>query len=171
MECTVQAGSVPSLFSSRFRRAVGQDRQEGTKRPLNWYQLNEKKLAQLRRESETALRSSNRSSRMSRWIEPGEALRKQFSVPLRQPDLIVNLNVLISWQAQHFVNLEVQISRQAQHFVNLGVQFSFQVQRFVNLEVQISWQSQHFEPRSADFVAGAALCEPRSADFMAVAAL
>ena len=32
-----------------------------------------------------------------------------------------NLEVQISWQAQHFVNLKVQISRQAQRFVNLEV--------------------------------------------------
>ena len=38
-----------------------------------------------------------------------------------------------------FVNLEVQISWQAQHLANLEVQISWQAQHFVNLEVQISW--------------------------------
>ena len=55
-----------------------------------------------------------------------------------------NLEVQISWQAQHFVNLEVQISWQAQHFENLEVQISWQAQQLVNFEVQISWQAQHF---------------------------
>ena len=33
----------------------------------------------------------------------------------------MNLEVQISWQAQHFVNLKVQILWQAQYFVNLKV--------------------------------------------------
>ena len=65
----------------------------------------------------------------------------------------MNLEVQISWQAQHFVNIDVQISRQAQqfvripwqaqHFVNLHVQISWQAQHFLHLHVQISWQAQY----------------------------
>ena len=60
----------------------------------------------------------------------------------------VNLEVQISWQAQHFVSLKVQSSCQ-EHFVKLEVQTSWQAQHLVNLDVQILWQAQHFEPPSA----------------------
>ena len=68
--------------------------------------------------------------------------RRRLSEP-RNADFVagaefLNLEMQISWQAQHFVNLEVQISWQAQRFVNLEVQISWQAQHFVNLEVQIT---------------------------------
>ena len=52
----------------------------------------------------------------------------------------MNLEVPISWQAQHLVNLEVQIYAdffwQAQHLVvKIEVQISLQAQHLVNLEV------------------------------------
>ena len=46
----------------------------------------------------------------------------------------MNLDVQISWQAQHCVNLHAQIARQAQYFVNLHVQSSWQAYHFVNLQ-------------------------------------
>ena len=39
---------------------------------------------------------------------------------------LVNPQVQISWQAEHFVNLEVQMSWRAQHLVSLQVQISWQ---------------------------------------------
>ena len=50
---------------------------------------------------------------------------------------LVNLNVQISWQAQHFVHLrlELQISCQAKYLVYAG---SCQVQTLANLKLQIS---------------------------------
>ena len=49
----------------------------------------------------------------------------------------MNLEVQISWRAQHLVNLEAQISWQAQYFVNFEVQISWQAQYFGNLEAQV----------------------------------
>ena len=53
----------------------------------------------------------------------------------------VNLEVQVSWQAQHFVTLKVLILWRAEHFVNLEVQIWWQAQHFVNLEVHILWHS------------------------------
>ena len=41
---------------------------------------------------------------------------------------LLNLQMHISWQAQHFVNLQVQSSWQAQHFLNLKAQISWRAQ-------------------------------------------
>ena len=59
-----------------------------------------------------------RKLRFGIWVLSLEAfLQRNTLAGLRR----VNLEVQISWQAQHFVNLKVQISRQAQRFVNLEV--------------------------------------------------
>ena len=56
----------------------------------------------------------------------------------------VDLEVWTSQQAQYFVDLEWQISRQVQHFVDLEVWISWQAQYVVDLEMQILWQAQPF---------------------------
>ena len=70
----------------------------------------------------------------------GRAIKKKMNLYQKQKNLSQR-----ALAALRFVNLEVQISWQAQHFVNLEVQISWQAQHFVNLEVQISWQAKHFE--------------------------
>ena len=71
-----------------------------TGRKLNWFQLNEKKLAEMRQQSETTV-----TARLSRWIEQGQELRKQFSVQLTQPDLLECLSPNISKHRQTMTDL------------------------------------------------------------------
>ena len=96
---TVFLRSIPAGSDTTWVKTPAHRR----KRELNWFQLNEQKLARLRRESESALRESTRNSRMARWVMQGEELRKQFSVPLTQPDLIELLSCTYRHSIVHHV--------------------------------------------------------------------
>lgn len=64
---------------------------------LHWYRENLKRLAELRRQKDPSGRSSQRNSRLARWIQQGEELRQKFDVPLQQPDLLESLGKLVPW--------------------------------------------------------------------------
>ena len=55
---------------------------------FHWYRENLKMLAEMRRQRDPAGRAGRRNSRLSRWIEQGEELRKKFQVELTEPDLL-----------------------------------------------------------------------------------
>ena len=54
----------------------------------HWYRDNLQKLAMQRRMDDPSNRAGQRNSRISRWIQQGEELRKQFQVELTEPDLL-----------------------------------------------------------------------------------